>query len=361
MQAIRSFLIGCAVVLSTSTAQALQPATDSANFTAALTLFQQEQHAEAYAGFQQLMPFGSADAAYLLGMMYIQELGVDYNPVASLAYLQSAERWGDQRAANVIAQIKPHLSAAEQADAEQRSSAHEEQLLVAYGEHIAPGEPITREAVRRAMPEYPKDAIMEGVHSWLDVIIGIDSRGRIIAVQPLNNADRRFVRAFNRVASSWRFQPSSEMSLQPVRLTYTIGNSATDESVLADVERDYQENLVLASAGVQQNQLRIAGLTQLWIAHDSSAADRLPSANTWYERAARNGSVSAQRYLAIHDGHLGWANYLISQNDLDVMVWHGVRLFTQSPRAEDQVRGKQLVDDAGRAGNRVARDFLRFM
>ncbi|MFU8783701.1 hypothetical protein [Aliidiomarina sp.] len=333
-------------------------ANEAQNFTTGLALMQDEKHAEAFAVFATLLPLGSGDAAYLMGMMKIQELGVDYDPVGSLALLKTAHEWGARSAADVIAQIEPHVSAEELAQAEQQSAEYLQALQISFRNERFVGEPISREATRRAPPEFPEQHIQEGNHGWMDLILGIDSRGRIMAAQPLNNADRRHVRAFNQVAPRWRFEPNESVTIQTLRFNYTL-NPQNEEELIADIQQGFNNSLQLANAGVTEQQMRLGGLTQYWLEHEPAAAERLPTALYWYERAARNGNVLAQRYLAINEAQVEWAEYLIAKGDLDVMVWHGMRLVTETNNAEQQARGKKLIDDAGRAGHQVARDFLR--
>ena len=333
-------------------------ANEAQNFTNGLALIQNEQHAKAFDVFATLLPLGSGDAAYLMGMMKIEELGVDYDPVGSLALLKAARAWGARSAADVIAQIEPHLSAEELAQAEQQSAQYLDALQISFRNQRFAGEAISREATRRAEPEFPERHIHEGNHGWMDLILGIDSRGRIMAAQPLNNADRWHVRAFNQVAPRWRFEPSDSVSIQTLRFNYSL-TPQNEEELIADIQQGFNNSLQLANAGVTEQQMRLGGLTQYWLEYEPEAAERLPPAQYWYERAARNGNVLAQRYLAISEAHVEWAEYLIAKGDLDVMVWHGMRLVTETDDAEQQARGKKLIDDAGRAGHQVARDFLR--
>lgn len=348
------------VVLAPPTAGAFMQsqANEAQNFTAGLALIQNEKYAEAFDIFATLLPLGSGDAAYLMGMMKIEELGVDYDPVGSLALLKAAHEWGARSAADVIVQIEPHLSAEELAQAEQQSAQYLDALRISFRNERFSGAAIGREATRRVAPEFPEQHIQEGNHGWMDLILGIDSRGRIMAAQPLNNADRRHVRAFNQVAPRWRFEPSDAVTIQTLRFGYTL-QPQNEEELIADIQVGFNSALQLANAGVTERQMYLGGLTQYWLEYEPEAAERLPTPIYWYERAARNGNVLAQRYLAIREAQVEWAEYLIAKGDLDVMVWHGMRLVTESDDTAQQARGKQLIDDAGRAGHQVARDFLR--
>lgn len=64
------------------------------------------------------------------------------------------------------------------------------------------------------------------------------------------------------------------------------------------------------------------------------------SGKFWWEQAAKNGNLEAQRIMAAYDKQ--WENYLLSQQDGEVMAWAGTRLILEGQREQ----GMQLLEQA---------------
>ncbi|WP_233078315.1 TonB family protein [Rheinheimera soli] len=67
---------------------------------------------------------------------------------------------------------------------------------------------------------------------------------------------------------------------------------------------------------------------------------QLHSGHYWWNMAAKNGSLDAQRQLAAFSPQ--WENYLLLNNDPQVQTWSGVRKILQG----DKVEGQLLLDKA---------------
>ncbi|WP_213995208.1 TonB family protein [Arsukibacterium sp.] len=75
-------------------------------------------------------------------------------------------------------------------------------------------------------------------------------------------------------------------------------------------------------------------------AKPSIEVSRSMSGRFWWEQAAKNGSLTAQRIMAAYDEQ--WENYLLSKDDAEVMAWTGTRLILEGQRE----RGLQLLEQA---------------
>ena len=60
----------------------------------------------------------------------------------------------------------------------------------------------------------------------------------------------------------------------------------------------------------------------------------------WWQQAAKNGDLDAQRVMAAYDPQ--WEQYLLAQQDGEVMAWAGTRMFLNGQRAQ----GIALLDKA---------------
>ena len=72
----------------------------------------------------------------------------------------------------------------------------------------------------------------------------------------------------------------------------------------------------------------------------SIPTSRSMSGRFWWEQAAKNGNLDAQRVMAAYDKQ--WEQYLVNQQDAEVMAWTGTRLILEGQREQ----GMQLLDQA---------------
>ena len=82
---------------------------------------------------------------------------------------------------------------------------------------------------------------------------------------------------------------------------------------------------------------------------------RQHTADFWWGEAAKNGNLKAQRILA--NQRIDWQFYLLQQQDLASMAWHGVRLTLDGEREQ----GLALLRQAAEQGYRVAEELLRVL
>ena len=72
----------------------------------------------------------------------------------------------------------------------------------------------------------------------------------------------------------------------------------------------------------------------------SVEVSRTMSGKFWWEQAAKNGNKDAQRIMAAYDNN--WEQYLLSQNDAEVMAWTGTKLILDGQREQ----GIKLLEQA---------------
>lgn len=70
------------------------------------------------------------------------------------------------------------------------------------------------------------------------------------------------------------------------------------------------------------------------------SVSNLMSGKFWWEQAAKNGSLEAQRIMAAYDKQ--WEDYLLGKDDAEVMAWTGTRLILEGQREQ----GMALLDQA---------------
>lgn len=76
------------------------------------------------------------------------------------------------------------------------------------------------------------------------------------------------------------------------------------------------------------------------VAMPSIRTSRSMSGIFWWEQAAKNGNLDAQRVMAAYDPQ--WENYLLGQQDAEVMAWAGTRLMLEGQHEQ----GMQFLEQA---------------
>ncbi|MDP4535721.1 energy transducer TonB [Alkalimonas collagenimarina] len=82
---------------------------------------------------------------------------------------------------------------------------------------------------------------------------------------------------------------------------------------------------------------------------------RQHTAGYWWSEAAKNGNAKAQRILA--NQRVDWQFYLLQQNEVTSMAWHGVRLTLDG----ESEQGLALIERAADQGYGVAEELLKVM
>lgn len=77
------------------------------------------------------------------------------------------------------------------------------------------------------------------------------------------------------------------------------------------------------------------------------------SPDFWWEQAAKNGSLEAQRIFGARDE--GWNQYLLTQQNGEAMAWTGVKLVIEGQREE----GMRLLEQAIQNNYKIATDMKR--
>ena len=65
------------------------------------------------------------------------------------------------------------------------------------------------------------------------------------------------------------------------------------------------------------------------------------SGKFWWEQAAKNGNIQAQRIMAAYDKQ--WEDYLLGKDDAEVMAWTGTRLILEGQREQGMALLEQAI------------------
>jgi len=326
----------------------------------AVTALANQDFSTAYNQFRKFLDLGSPDAAYNLGLLAIEGAGTEYDPVRSLGYFKAAEQWGHPHAAEIAAQIEPHLEADEVSEARAFMQQLHSAVIVPFDVEQWPRREVRLpESTRRDVPAYPAQAARQGIQSWLDLLQITAPNGRVITSVPLNTVNPGIFRSFKRSEGRWRYASADQIMVRSLRITFQLGDEA---QFVADMESEFARVLPLATAGIAQNQFFLANLAAL--AQDMNYASqqlRNVDVQMWLERSARGGHVQAQRYLAMRSGNKEWGEHLIAQDDLITQTYYGFQLYTYGATPELRAEGERLIRDASSRGEAHAREVIRHL
>lgn len=73
----------------------------------------------------------------------------------------------------------------------------------------------------------------------------------------------------------------------------------------------------------------------------SLRVSRSMSGMFWWEQAAKNGNIEAQRIMAAYDKQ--WEDYLLGKDDAEVMAWTGTRLILEGQREQGMALLEQAI------------------
>lgn len=414
-------LFGCAAV--------------QADMLDALKAYEQQNYTEARQQFEVLLPLGNELAAFNLGAMAYQGEGQDKDLVKAIAHFMLAAELQHPQAKDLLATLaaKANESQLEQA------TRHYEQLqqLLVIKELAAGTDNDTEmpEPVKRVAPEYPKNALANGVFGYVKVRFLVNEQGEVTAVDTLDAyPEHIFEQATIRAVKRWRYEPSDKKHLQHVRLDYAINGGVKLSAVenvmekhklweyavagapqyqfvlgtllsLIDVQSAnsfwYDPELPLAAQpdfSIYKDRARLrANFNGFWgsavvrVAKDGTITEQIsaqveekseiadltgltlkgkveadvyrierisvngvskvfatPSIQTsrsmsgvfWWEQAAKNGNLDAQRVMAAYDPQ--WESYLLTQQDAEVMAWAGTRMMLEGQHEQ----GMQFLEQA---------------
>lgn len=86
--------------------------------------------------------------------------------------------------------------------------------------------------------------------------------------------------------------------------------------------------------------LSVNGVSKV-VATPSIHTSRSMSGMFWWEQAAKNGNIEAQRIMAAYDKQ--WEDYLLGKDDAEVMAWTGTRLILEGQREQGMVLLEQAI------------------
>ncbi|MBZ9613789.1 TonB family protein [Rheinheimera maricola] len=369
----------------------LWPALATADWLAAMQAYEKADYATARAGFEKLLPLGNAQAAFNLAAMAYQGQGQSADNVSAVAYFAYAGYLGHVEADSLRQKISKTLSAEQLHQAEQLSMRLQQSLkippltacnkqadesLVAECGMTAETSPAA--AISTVIPKYPSGAARYGITGYVRMRFLLDAYGKVQVVDFLDSFPRKvFDREAKRALLKFEYAPVGTAGIRTIQFDFTLdsGGGITPQLLLAQLEK---HNLwVYAIAGSQQHQEALGTFLSLlkkyspnklavdpaavldpanpdWSVFSTPASvndnqqfvaiPEMFSEIFWWRQAAKNGDYEAQRILSSFDQR--WRDYLIEQEDAEVMAWYGADLVING----DIERGVALLDKAIAAG-----------
>lgn len=413
-----------------------------ADWAQAIKAHQTQNYQAAKEHFQKLIPYGHADAAFNLALMYLQGEGVSADESMAIAYFTLAEKLGHHGTAEGLAQLRQLVSAEQLALAEQHFLTLAQHAKWWLLPEQGPAKTVYLPArLKGDYPIYPINAFKAGVVGYVNVRFLVDEQGKVATADVLDAyPEHTFNKSALRAIKDWQFEATGEKYIRFWRFDFKLNETLDIDAVAALIEQhqlwrgawlgsshhqfllasllellDTQKDLLIIvdptlpvekeldltvftpKAKVRANFAGFVGHAEVQVAADgtiteqfnvhfaaentlksliglklsgkpdatyryrlskASASSRRPinvipivtipaslTSRFWWEKAARNGSKSAQRIIAVYDER--WAQILIAEQDAETMAWFAGRTIING----EYQAGHELLDAA------IAKDY----
>ncbi|NVK89570.1 MAG: TonB family protein [Gammaproteobacteria bacterium] len=315
--------------------------TATADFYSALNFYDQEQYSKAYEEFSKLAELGDKRSQFNLGIMYFkgQHVAQDINKAYAWTKLATEsdlatpdEKKIHQLIANKIENIELATKAYQELSANYNAQKIINKLYPELVTESVAGKKNRVEPVKIVEPKYPRSAALKSIQGWVRVRFDIDKKGnprniRIIESFPGDT----FVENSLRSIRQWRFEtlkdengsPTTaldqgytlEFRLQGLELTVADEQyqALAGKAQQGDAESQFllgywHEKLDSLSANVNPTEMYLKSAVQGYAPAQYKLGHSLIMGNgcrkdkekglAWLTRAAANGQLDAQEYLA---------------------------------------------------------------
>lgn len=100
----------------------------------------------------------------------------------------------------------------------------------------------------------------------------------------------------------------------------------------------------------------VSGISRNIFVQPSITTSRSMSGMFWWEQAARNGDRDAQRVMAAYDPQ--WEQYLLSEQDGEVMAWTGTRMIIDGQREQGMALLEQAIAKNYQPAKEMKKQFM---
>ncbi|GEK10995.1 TonB family protein [Pseudoalteromonas sp. McH1-7] len=271
--------------------------------------YQNEEFTLAFSKFSRLAQLGNADAMYNLGVMYLYGQGTEQSAANAFAWFSLAKEFGIAEAfqtAQLVLQQSNDQSGLKDFLKLQKSRLSNTYLLdstlTKLKQHSTTP---TLSKTHDVLPEYPDEAVRQGIEGWVWLEFDIDQSGKATNIEVIDSYPRHvFTASLLNAVEKWRYTGSK----QAHTLIYHFATHKDEQyrETLAIQKKAYEkqlrQNIDAAERGVAQVQYYIAN----WLSMKEYNAYQLlryhwrsdEPMNELYLAAAKNGLDLAQYRLA---------------------------------------------------------------
>ncbi|OHU88461.1 MULTISPECIES: TonB family protein [Pseudoalteromonas] len=272
--------------------------------------YQDANYQRAFTQFNHLAKLGNADAMYNLGVMYLYGQGVEKSVASAFAWFSLAHDFGVTEAlqtAQLVLQQAKQPKDLQDFVRQQRDNLAKTYLLDSTLPRLEKAETIpSPKKIADVLPNYPEEAVRQGVEGWVWLEFDIDSSGKAINIEVIDSYPKHtFTASLLNAVEKWRY--SGAKTNHSLIYHFATYKGEQYHATLKLQKKDYEQQLMLnidaAEKGVAQVQYNIAN----WLSMKDYNAYQLlryhwrtdnPS-NRLLLAAAKNGFNLAQYRLAI--------------------------------------------------------------
>ncbi|CAH9049395.1 hypothetical protein PSECIP111951_01391 [Pseudoalteromonas holothuriae] len=330
--------------------------------------YQNTNYQSAFDEFTRLAKLGNADAMYNLGVMYLYGQGVDKSQADAFAWFSLAKDFGISEASQTAQLVLQQSSTPNSLKTFLKSQ--KVRLNSTYRLGATPSLLNTAQddtnitKTHNVLPEYPKEAMRQGVEGWVWLEFDVDASGKVTNIDIVDSYPKHiFTASLLNAVEKWRYSGAKNSHTLIYHFTTYKGEQyqATFAIQKKTYEAQLRQNIDAAEQGVAQVQYYIAN----WLSmKDFNAYQLLRShwrsenpADDLYVAAAKNGLDLAQYRIAnvllnSHSHKLGtlWLEH--AANSMDVAKYRLASILLQKePHDTKLAQAIELLEQASSQGH----------
>ncbi len=278
----------------------------SANFDAAMKLYQNKDYEHAFFAFNRMAEIGDHASQFNVGIMHFRGESVQRDSIVAYSWMALASQKGDENWAKMRDKLFASLSEGEKAKAVSVRETLFSRLSDAVLEKQMAPEVISRGSAtsvklkKSVAPKYPQGVRDRGEDGWVDIAFTVVADGTTRNHSIISATDLEFTTSALKSLKQWRFEP------RVVRNTAVAQYGVIHRVLFRIADTEYRQQSIEKLAQELRNKAENGNPAELY--EYASTLQRLASlsgvdltkykVDRWFNRAAEAGYGPAQFALA---------------------------------------------------------------
>ncbi|PHI35091.1 energy transducer TonB [Pseudoalteromonas sp. GCY] len=329
--------------------------------------YQNEEFTLAFSEFNRLAQLGNADAMYNLGVMYLYGQGTAQSAANAFAWFSLAKEFGIAEAfqtAQLVLQQSDDKSGLKDFVTLQKNRLADTYLLDSTLARLKqPNIVSTPSKTHDVLPDYPDEAVRQGIEGWVWLEFDIDQSGKATNIEVVDSYPKHiFTASLLNAVEKWRYSGPKQAHTLIYHFATYKGDQYRETLAIQKkaYEKQLRQNIDAAERGVAQVQYYIAN----WLSMKDYNAYQLlryhwrseEPVNELYLAAAKNGLDLAQYRLATQLINVGehqlsvlWLEH--AAKTMDIAKYRLARSLLTDGEQQNAPRALQVLTEASNNGH----------